>query len=300
MTNNAPPLKLWFYVLFIVIVYVSVVLGYSYTEKGNPNTISTDYINKLKESIIINNTKHPEKKSVVIFGSSLTAHAFPDSSVVEKILFKKTKNEFTVLKIPIAALNMEKAENSKFFEYISEFPPDYLFLENNRLNIEDRNMEKLASVFHSSVNAIITYFKSISELKKDSLSKKKSNLENDFYSDKFDRLNYNFMLSKKNRVRNFSENRIANQAFSKLAKHRTKIIFIVMPRPPKIKATFINKNQKKDLENLLETYKQKYNIALWRYPYEITNSDFYDGGHMNYKGAGKYFEWFASKFDSIQ
>ena len=93
----------------------------------------------------------------------------------------------------------------------------------------------------------------------------------------------------------FSQNKIANKAYHELVKKNTKIIFLEMPRAPKLESIYIDKNQKLKLKKLWATYNRIYGIECWQYPRRMNNSDFFDGGHLNYRGAEKYEEWFISK-----
>jgi hypothetical protein len=85
-----------------------------------------------------------------------------------------------------------------------------------------------------------------------------------------------------------------------LIKRKTKIIFLDMPRAPKLEMVWLTSDQKKDLQTLIQTYDQKYGIAYWKYPYSMRNADFTDGYHLNYKGAKKYQEWLAAQFKLLR
>jgi len=163
----------------------------------------------------------------------------------------------------------------------------------NHINIDD---EKL-NLLNSSVKKLISFAKNFTRSRVISVSPKiKNSPEDPIYKDNFDSIAYFHILQKKRIVRTFSQNKKANKAYSELIKRKTKIIFLDMPRAPKLEMDWLTSNQKKELQALLQTYHQKYGIPYWKYPYSMRNSDFKDGGHLNYKGAEKYQEWLATQF----
>lgn len=304
MNEVVPPLKIWFYTFGMVVFLLFGFLFYSYS----PNSPYKKKFKKnqhLLEKVIIKNSKSNLSNVTIVFmGSSLTRCAFGNNIDIEKKFTKKENKKFTVLKITLDGLNNEIATEIKFFEYISKYPPAYLFIENNNLNIDTENKDSLLSYLKKSLDNLINFIKN-------SLGNYKNNIRTivfnsnppvgePFYQNKFDTVIYSELLIKKRFVRSFSQNKIANKAYDALIQKKTKIIFLEMPRTPKLESIYIDRIQKIELNNLMKTYQQKFGIEYWKYPNAMSNSDFSDGGHLNYKGAKKYQEWFISKFDSIK
>jgi hypothetical protein len=296
MNEIGPPLKLWFYTIVIVAFILLSFIVYSYSPNSPYRQQFKEIQSKLKKAIIKNNRSSSLNNSIVFLGSSLTGCAFESNIAIEK----KNHREFHVLKIAISGLNNEIAEEIKFFDNISKYPPTYLFIENNHLIIDDNNYGEILNLLKPSLENIISSVKNVIDQSINIDFNVKPSPENPFYKNKFDNLVYSQLLIKKRFVRTFSQNKMANKAYFELMKKNTKIIFLDMPRAPKLESIYLDKNQKKELNHLLESYRQNYGIECWKYPNAMNDSDFFDGGHLNYKGAKKYSEWFITKFHSLK
>lgn len=304
MNQIVPPLKLWFYTFGIVTILL---LGFQFFF-FSPNSPYKEKFKKnkhlLEEAIIKNSKPSLSNATIVFLGSSLTNCALGSNIEIERKLTRKKNKKFTILKITLDALNNETATEIKFFEYISKYPPTYLFIENNNLNIDFENKESVLYYLKQSFENVTSFIKSKFGNRKNNVYtirfNSKPSLGERFYQNKFDTFIYSILLTKKRFVRSFSQNKIANKAYHELVKKNTKIIFLEMPRAPKLESIYIDKNQKLKLKKLWATYNRIYGIECWQYPRRMNNSDFFDGGHLNYRGAEKYEEWFISKFNSIK
>jgi hypothetical protein len=297
MDNFVPPLKLWLYVLVIVILGSSGFLVYAQLKYPQASMFSQGFSESLENAIVKNDAVGPNEKSLIIFGSSFARCALPYVPVIRAKVSAQNK-KVNVLRISMSGLNMTGAEYSNFFNYITEFPPDYLFLESNNLNIDHGAI--------SSVDAVdLLYddiFRSAKKLIGSELSdfNERPPVKSYFYSDKFNTSQFNAMISAKHSVRVFTDNKVANAAFAKLTKQKTKIIFLNFPMSPKSDPVYLNNDEKNKLRVLLALYEQNYGIECWNYPGFLDNSYFYDAGHVNYKGAKKYTEWFVSEFNKLK
>jgi hypothetical protein len=300
MNKIGPPLKLWFYTIGIVVFILLSFMVYSYSPNSPYKQQFKKTQNRLKQAIIKNNTSSPLNNSIVFIGSSLTGCAFESNIELEKKITRKKNKEFHVLKITISGLNNEIAQEIRFFDYISKYPPTYLFIENNNLNIDSENNDDIFFHLKQSLENITSYTKNTIGVDTDINFNAKPPLESEFYKDKFNNAIYSQLLIKKRFVRTFLQNKTANKAYAELIKKNTKIIFLDMPRASKLESVYLNKKQKMELNDLLESYQQIFGIEYWKYSYNMNDSDFSDGGHLNYKGAKKYSEWFITKFDSLK
>lgn len=299
MDKTGPPLKLWFYTISIT---VSILLGFMAYSLSNPERLGfKEVTNGLKEAIIKNNRESPMHTSIVLLGSSLTGCAFQNTSEIEKKTSKNNSRKRNVLRIAINGLNNKIIDKIRFFDYITQSPPNYLFIESNHLNIDDNNPKDRFKILKLSLENMTFLLKNIIGANNHyEMITGKASIGSEFYKDNFDTTIYSKLLMKKRFVRTFLQNKTENKAFAELIEKNTKIIFLDMPRAPKLESVYLDNKQKVELNNLLEYYQKNYNIECWKYPNVMSNSDFSDGGHLNYKGAKKYSEWFVTKFNSLK
>ena len=154
MSDKIPSLKLWGYAFGLVFLIAGILLVLVFIDDGNPNRFSNQSLHDIEEAIKKNNNQ-TSKISIVIFGSSLSRNAFANPDVLEKNLSKILKKDVTVLKIAIGSLNMDRAEQSNFFNLVNQYPPDYLFIENNNLNIDYRDISQQKESFNNSLDLLI-------------------------------------------------------------------------------------------------------------------------------------------------
>jgi hypothetical protein len=298
MNEKSPPLKVWIYSISIVIL---IILFFKIVPRNDKSQEFEGPQNKLRTAIIKNNKPDSTATSIVFLGSSLSECAFNNSSSFEKKLSKNEKHKSRVLKVVIHSLNNKIIRELRFFDFITKSPPDYLFIESNNININEDGPGEKFKFLASSIENMISYSRSAIRIHKNyNFSPEAASHSSKFYKDNFDTIAYAKLLLKKRFVRSFSQNRIANKAYAELIKNNTKIIFLDMPRASKFESVWLNKNQKKEYNALLQTYNQKYGIECWQYPTSFNDSDFIDGAHLNYKGAKKYEEWFVNKFNLLR
>jgi hypothetical protein len=120
-----------------------------------------------------------------------------------------------------------------------------------------------------------------------------------FFSDVLDTATFRILLDKKQTVRKFEDNRVLNHTIENLIASQTKVFLLAIPQAKGYTDTYLTKVQKIEWENLLQAYNRTYGIPCFSCSHIMQDSDFFDGGHVNYKGARKYDDWFLTKIDSI-
>lgn len=244
----------------------------------------------------------------MILGSSLTENAFFDPEETEKRIFNQTRRRTNFLRVAINYMGMELAERIDFFKYITKYPPDYLFIENFGLNFEfvdDRQIPVPIEVallnLRNQIRGKIGAGTHENYFVKWYTFDSKPLPESGVYSDDFDSITFKALLPRRCEVRKVSQNKVANDAYNALMKMKTKVIFLDLSQSNKLLPYFLDNSKTfGEFNDVMEFYRQRYNIDYWQYPGVMDDSFFTDGIHLNYKGAAKYQEWFASQFASTK
>jgi len=301
MNESSPPLKVWFYTVGVIVLILTLsgfCIKSSYLYEKNSEKVR----NMIKKSFPENKKDTTSNTSILFLGSSLSANALYNFRDTEKKLRGNSKGKTNILRLFINGLNNQILEDFQIFDPINESPPDYLFIEINHLLTGKEENIGISMLLKSSILKIILLAKkTIGITEGDYFSKVINGANKDpFFRDDFNSELYSLFLQQKRFVHTFSQNKEANDAYAKLIKRKTKIIFLDMPRASKLETVWLDANQKKELQTLLQTYYQTYGIPCWKYPYRMNNADFADGGHLNYKGAKKYQKWLASQFKLLK
>lgn len=296
MNESSPPLKVWFYTFTVVVALL--LFSIFYFEENASKEINSKKLIEIQATLKKAwKTNHKSQTTMLFLGSSLTGDALYNLGDMKKRFNINDQKKIIFFRLTIPGLDNQLLEDLQIFDYIIESPPAYLFIESNRINIDNDKVNLL----NSSVKNLFSFAKkSISSIVINEYINIKDNPEDPIYKDNFDNNAYYYLLQKKRLVRTFSQNKKANKAYSELIKRKTKIIFLDMPRAPKLEMVWLTANQKKDLQTLIHTYYQKYGIEYWKYPYSMSNTDFIDGYHLNHKGAKKYQEWLAAQFKLLR
>jgi hypothetical protein len=297
MDSPVPPLKLWLYVLMPLVFGIGGFLAYAHLKYPKPYMVSSGFSESLKNAIAENNAVKPKEKSIVIYGSSLPRYALPFIAEISKKISSQN-NKVNILRISISRLNMRQAEGSNFFDYITKFPPDYLFIESNNTNI-DNGTELLVGPVSLLYDDLCRNARKLFGMEEPDFNETPP-VRRHFYSDQFDVKLFKSIRSTKRSVRSFADNKIANAAYEKLIKQKTKVIFINFPICSRLDSVYLTTDQKNKLQRLLDTYSGTYGIECWNYPNSLDTPYFSDGVHLNYKGAKKYTEWFVSQFNTLK
>jgi hypothetical protein len=138
MFDEAPPLKVWAYPIAVFFLIVLSFFSYVYSSYGPYKTV-LQQSNKSLQAALIETTRDTSAISIVILGSSLTERALLDPHEIEDSIFQVTHKKTKVLRVALNYMNMDLARRIDFFEYVSKNPPDYLFIENFGLNLEDND-----------------------------------------------------------------------------------------------------------------------------------------------------------------
>ena len=308
MSEEAPPLKVWAYAAVAIFSLLLLFLSYAYLGFG-PYAKSLEKCHQSLEAALIENNKGDTSTvSIVILGSSLTERALLYPKEMADSIARKTGRKVNVLRVAIFYMNMDLAERIDFFDHVTNNPPQYLFIENFAINLDD-NEEGIS--IPVPIDAVLldlrNRLRSLAGLAphEDYYNRWytydiKPSPGNDFYTDNFDSATFKALQMKKNVVRKISQNGVANRAYEALSKKNTKVIFLDMPQSDKLQPNFLDENATAELNALMEYYQQNYNVDYWRYPGTMNDSCFMDGAHFNYKGAMKYQDWFVSEFASIK
>ena len=301
MNNSSPPLKVWFFSIGLILMLLSLsAIFINSSEKADSEKAEKTVLevkDLIKKSGIGHNKDSNSTTSIIFLGSSLTRHALYDFEETEKLFTLSPNSKTIILKLAINGLSYKELEESKTLEYIIESPPDYLFIESNHINIENKSNDGKLHFLRFYLNNLILIARKMFYGLEDKLKKIFGvTPEDPFFTGNFNKDVYAQILLIKRDVREFSQNTEVNEAYAELIKRKTKIIFLDMPRASELERVWLKSTQKKELQTLLHVYKQNYNIEYWKYPYSLKDSDFIDGGHLNSKGAKKYQKWLATQF----
>ncbi|MGZ9677125.1 hypothetical protein [Flavobacterium sp. GNP001] len=298
MNETSPPLKVWLYTVSTILVLVLISVFGLQTEKKNKQIEYKNINTKVRKILKVNNSSNAARPSVVFLGSSLIGHALYNLNTIdEKFELKKTKASPKICSIAINALDNEKINKLKLFEELVNHPPDYLFIEINHILVDGEETELTLKYLKIAINNLFLFVKNTIGLAPEkTINFFKIKPENALFHDQFNIEDYKQLLQKKRSVRLFNENKILNEACLDLQLKKTKIIFIDLPRAPQLEQIWLSSTQKKVWIEVLKKYQRSYKIDFWKYPNLLNNSDFVDGGHLNYKGAKKYQDWLITQF----
>ena len=306
MTEEAPPVRVWLFPILTALTLVLSFFYYCYSSFG-PYATLLARSNKHLENALIETTGDTSALSIVVLGSSLTEYALVDPRGLEDSIFQKTNKKAKVLRIALNYMDINVAKRIDFFNYISKYPPDYLFIENFSFNLDRADT---STTIPEPVNVALLHVRNfirtaIGVGTHDNYYVKwytfdvRPQPEDDFYTHRFDSMTYKFLLqAKKSFVRKVSQNSIANQAYDALTKNDVKVVFLDMPLCRQFPHNFLDQQATAELNKTLGVYKTQYRVDYWRFPYVMDDSCFVDGAHLNSKGAMQYQKWFASEIAS--
>ena len=305
MSEEAPPLRVWAFPIVVVFTIVASFLFYAYSGFG-PYAEVLKHSNESLEKALIENTADTSAISIVILGSSLTERALLDPRAIEDSIFSVTQKKAKVLRVALNYMNMDLAKRVDFFDFVSKYPPDYLFIENFGLNLDDSDSSSTIPV---PIDAALLHIRNKIRGKlglgvHDNYYAKwytfdvRPMPDNDFYTNKFDSMTFKSLQTKKCVVRKVKQNETANNAYDALMKKNARVVFLDMPQSDKLKPNFLDQASTSELNDVLKFYKAQYRIDYWRFPRVMDDSCFADGAHLNSKGAMQYQKWFVSEFAS--
>ena len=305
MYEDAPPLKVWTLTALAAFILLFLFLSYCYTDIG-PYVKIVRESNTSLEKALIENTQDTSALSVVVIGSSLLERALADPKEVEQAIIEKTKKPAKFFRLSVYYMSMNIAEKMRFFEYIEKYPPDYLFIENIGINLDDPLGESLPTPIDAALLHLRNEFRSTAGLPTHENYYNRwyqfdhtPAATSSFFNFEFDSSMFKFLLTKRMIVRKVSENETANKAYAAL-KGKSKIFFLGMPQSDKLDPDFLDAEATTEFENVMKIYKENYDIGYWQYPVVMPDSCFSDGFHLNQPGARKYQEWFVSQLASTE
>jgi hypothetical protein len=306
MAEEAPPLRVWLFPIPVALILVLSFLYYCHSS-GGPYARLVAMSNKSLENALIESTSDTSALSIVILGSSLTEYALVDPRGLEDSIYKVTNKKAKVLRVAMNYMDMNVAKRIDFFDYISKYPPNYLFIENFSFNLDRADT---SAVISDQINVALLEIKNVIRTamglgpaenyyaKWYTFDVKPFPWEN-YYTHKFDSITFKALLqSKGSLVRKVSQNGVANTVYDDLTKRNTKVVFLDMPLCNKFPHNFLDQQSTDELNKLLKFYKTQYRVDYWKYPYMMDNSCFVDGAHLNSKGSLQYQKWFVSEIAS--
>jgi hypothetical protein len=314
MHKAVTPIKIWIYAIAVSTLLVLVFSAYTLNIFKHPNRVSNAYRMSLKETLQHFHAQDSSRTTVLFFGSSPSFFAIPNSKQLENDIELNTGLKLNLLKVNILWLNMDKLLNSEFLDYIKIYPPKILFIETNRLFVDDdwgRDSLTLLSLYESIKKGGLPneYNEALEELLANSkfyLGMKQQidincnpTIHRSFFSDKFDTVA--FRASKENRhlVRNFGQNQEFNEVIRHLNSKNIKVYFLELPNSPAYENTCLSPLERNRKKLLYAKYDSIFKVPTFVFNETLNDSDFFDGGHFNYKGAKKYNHWLVSLLDSI-
>ncbi len=301
MAEDAPALRVWVYPIVAASAMMLLFFSYCYSSYG-PYGKVVALSNKNLEKALIETTGDTSILSIVVIGSSLTENAFEDAHAVEDSIFHHIHAKTKMLRVAFNYMDMDLMKRVDLFNYITKYPPDYLFLENFTFNID--HVDSTLSItppIDAALLQIRNYVRNaLGASKHDNYYIKWYTFDvkppEEFYTHKFDSLGFKGLQKKKCLARKVSKNRIANNAYDTLFKRNTKVAFLDMPQSDKLQTNFLDHESTSELNDVLKFYNTRYHIDYWRFPYLMDDDCFTDGIHLNSKGAMEYQKWFVSEF----
>jgi hypothetical protein len=302
MSEEVPPLRVWAFPIVVILVIAVSFFSYTYSSYG-PYAKVVEQSNRNLERALIENSSDTSAASIVILGSSLTERALLDPHAIEDSIFSLTRKKAKVLRVALNYMNMDLAKRIDFFNYVSKNPPDYLFIENFGLNLND-----IDSVIPIPVPVDAALLHIRNEIRGALGLGTHDNYYKKWYTfdlmplpeERFDSMGFKSLQTKKCVVRKISQNEIANVAYDALMKKNSKVIFLDMPQSNKLQTNFLDQPSASQLNEMLRFYETQYRIDYWKFPDVLDDSCFNDGIHLNSKGAMQYQKWFVSEFASKQ
>jgi hypothetical protein len=306
MYEDVPPLKVWAFTALAAFGMLGLFLSYCYTGLGPYKKVLSQSNSSLETALMENNSKDTSALSVVVIGSSLLERALADPKDVEKAIAEQTQKKTNFLRLSVYYMSMDIAEKMKFFDYITKHPPDYLFIENIGINLDDPFGESLPTQIDAALLHLRNEFRATVGLPMHENYYNRwyqfdhtPSPSSSFFNFEFDSAMFKFLLTKRMLVRNVSDNETANKAYASL-KGKTKMFFLGMPQSDKLQPDFLDEEATAEFNKVMKTYKDEYGIGYWYYPGVMPDSCFSDGFHVNQVGAKKYQDWFVSQFTSMK
>jgi hypothetical protein len=305
MAEDAPPLRVWPYPVLAASAMVALFLYYAYSSSGPYGSVVAQS-NKNLEEALVELTRDTSNLSIVVVGSSLTEHAFPDAREIEDSIFSYTRKKAKILRISLNYMDIGLANRIDLYDYILKYPPDYLFLENFSFNID--HVDSASSItppIDAALLEIRNYIRNALGVgTADNYYVKWYTFglkpTHEFYTTNFDSITFKGLQTKKCVARKVIKNGIANRAYDELIKRNKKVVFLDMPQSDKLQTNFLDHEATSELDEVMTYYKTKHGIDYWRFPRVMDDECFTDGIHLNYKGAMQYQKWFVSEFPSIK
>jgi hypothetical protein len=306
MAEEAPPLRTWLLPSLVASVMVVSFLYYCYSSNG-PYAEVIALSNKNLENALIENTRDTSAISIVLLGSSLTEYALVDPHALEDSISQLTNKKTHVLRVALNYMDNKVAKRIDFFDYVSKYPIDYLFIEDLSFNL---NHSDTVSGMPDQINTALLQVRNlirsaIGVQAHDNYYNRwytfdiKPQPNEPFYTLEFDSMTFKSLQKSKGcSVRKVSQNSVANNAYDALTKRNAKVVFLEMPVSKHFPRNFLNQQRAADHEKNLQLYKEQYNVDYWPFPYQVDDSCFVDGAHLNYNGAMQYQKWFVSKIAS--
>lgn len=314
MYRAVTPIKIWIYAIVVSTFLVLVFSAYALNIFKHPNRVPTAYKKSLKETLHHYNKQDSSRTTVLFFGSSPSFFAIPNSKQLENDIELKTGLKLNLLKVNILWLNMDKLLNSEFLDYIKIYSPKILFIEINRLFVDDdwgRDSLTLLSMYESIKKGRFPneYNEALAELLANSkfyLGVKQPidincnpTVHRSFFSDKFDTVAFRAIKEKSHFVRSFEQNQAFNEAIRHLNSKKVKVYFLELPKFSAFENTCLSPLERYKKKLLHAKYDSIFKVPTFLFNETLNDSDFFDGGHLNYRGAKKYNHWLVSLLDSI-
>jgi hypothetical protein len=306
MYDEAPSIKVWGYTGLAVFSLLFLFLSYCYMGFGPYSRELKKSKPALQTALYENNSKDTSSLSVVVVGSSLLERALVDPREIEKAISEQTKRPAEFLRISVYYMSMDLAHDMDLFESLVKYPPDYLFLENIGINLDDPFGEGLPMQLDAALLNLRNIVRSnLGMPVHENYYNRWYTFDimpgptNPFYTFEFDSTTYKSLETKRMVVRKVSENERANEAYAAL-KDRTKIVFLGMPIAHGLLPDFLDEPAAAAFKDVMKEYQRDYNINYWQFTDVMPDSCFSDGFHLNVIGAKKYQDWFVSKLASLE
>ena len=285
MTTNAPPIKIWKWVLAtFCLLQLIVIIYYSNPQHGSINENS--FISQLSDMKREFATKDKATYKVVIIGSSLVANGVACPDEIAGILADYPTKNIVLNKIWKPNDQFKQlVENNKIINELLLVKPDLVCIQTELAAIGYNEIEKhFYTDFQKYMQTLAfrntTFVKDIFKNGKVEFIKCKDNFID--FEVMEDSLKY---MPVKRYVKDSAEVQFVLEHLKVLKNAGVKVVLVDIPRPQQVEKIMYREPFSRDLIASLNIYQHEIDAPVWRYTGRpMYFKDFYDGGHLNKEG----------------
>lgn len=293
MKTQNTPLRFWIYTAsFFIIIYLVFNIYYE-KNKSKINKHQLNYFSNELNHISQKLKNSDNNYNVIIIGSSLIGHGIPCSENI----YKYSKLNITLNKLWSPGDPIKKKQlNHKTTNQLIKTKPDLVLIQTELTAIKLQYNERLVqhlflqkiTEFSSKINSMLDYFLIVP--KDYTRCPKNLNVQS-----KTDTLSY---TPKKRIIKNIDNLKNLSTIFNQLNAAGIKTVIVDIPRPISTEKEIYTASFNKELQKLLNIYKQEYEVEHWNFTGpDMYYKHFIDDGHLNENGRDIYTEWLLNKIE---